>query len=209
MPTRASIAGVILAGGQSRRMGGVSKAFQLLGDRPMVEHVVERLRPQVDCMLLSVGSAAREFENFPIRQVTDLVRSHRGPLAGLYSAMHRLAEEGYDGWVLLVPCDAPFLPPDLGQRLLDAAQHQQLPIAAASYEGEPQPTFSLWHSRLLNDLRTAVLDKGQGGMRQVLRDRPHAEVVYATAPVPPFFNVNTTAQLEQAGRWLDQPPQQP
>ena len=196
-------AGVILAGGRSSRMGGQRKAVVELADRPLLAHVVERLRPQVGSVLLSCGPRAANLDDFGLPLVPDLVPGYRGPLAGLYSAMQHLVDRGFEGSLVLCPCDAPFVPPDLVQVLREAGGGER--VAVPAWQGVPQPTFSLWPLRYLEVVHDALVEKGLGGPRQVLDRVPHEVVEWAPAEPPPFFNVNTPRDLATALAWLDHP----
>ena len=195
-------AGVVLCGGRSSRFGN-DKALALLRGLPLTAHVLKRLQPQVSCLFLSAQSETPGLQGLGVELVPDAVRRHRGPLAGLYSALQHVADQGLAEWLLLSPCDAPFLPPDLASRLLQGAAEQDRPVSAARYGGIVQPTFSLWHCSVLPALREAVLDAGRGGLMTMLDRLPHATEDWEVAPVPPFFNVNTPDDLAQAGRLLD------
>lgn len=200
--TPVSCAGAILAGGRSERMGGGYKALADLGGTPMIARVIGRLAGQADPLVLSVPPAGDDFTQFGLTLVEDRVTSHRGPLAGLYSVLRHLDESGGPDWLLLCPCDAPFLPRDLARRLLAAAMESQLLVAIAAYGGHPQPTFSAWRRDTLGPIGSAVLERGAGGLMQMLDMLPHTVVEWAAEKISPFFNVNTPAELEQARRWL-------
>ena len=196
-------AGVILAGGQSRRMGGdLSKALVNLAGRPMIEHVIQRLRPQVSGLMLSLESHLPEFDGFGLPVVEDRVSNHRGPLTGLYSALELMISQDLADWLLLCPCDAPFLPLDLEEKLSGLAESSAKPVTVIRYEKVVQPTFSLWHQSNLQELKQAVLDRAMGGLMQVLDSIPHAVLDWPEETIPPFFNINQPADREQAEGWL-------
>jgi molybdopterin-guanine dinucleotide biosynthesis protein A len=198
------MAGVILAGGRSRRMGGQTKALLPLAGKPLLRHVIDRVQPQVCCLALSVESAAERWQCFGLPLLPDPRPGFRGPLGGLLAALRFL--QGRAPWLLLVPCDAPFLPLDLGQRLLECAAAAAAPGAVARFEGLPQPTFSLWHASLLPRLEKAFGEEGMAAFRQFLEVAPLAGLDWpgpsADDQPPPFFNVNDPQTLDQAGHWL-------
>jgi len=198
------MAGVILAGGRSRRMGGTAKALEMLAGTPLIGHVIERVRPQVDSLVLSVERPMSSLAEFGLPQVPDPSPGHLGPLSGLLSALRHYSDRY--SWVLLAPCDAPFLPEKLATNLLRCALDSSLPGAVVSYRNEFQPTFSVWHRCLLADLERAVGSEGVGGFKQFLRTVQLAECAWPTTPRPdlpsPFFNVNDRTALEEAEGWL-------
>jgi len=189
-------AGVILAGGRSRRMGVSVKALVQMNGKPLVRHVAERLQPQVSEICLSVERFNPELAALGLEQVEDTVPGNQGPLGGLLAAMEALHD--VHEWLLLVPCDAPFLPPNLGERLARRTDYSGLKGCLVRYDGELQPTFSLWHRELLPDVRTAVMEDGLGGFRQFLGCACLSIEDWKTEEVSPFFNVNTPGDLEEA-----------
>jgi molybdopterin-guanine dinucleotide biosynthesis protein A len=195
------LAGVILAGGRSRRMGGGFKALAPLGGKPLIRHVIDRLLPQVRSLVLSVEKHVPDFEVFGLPQVEDPSPGSRGPLGGLLSALANM-EVGCD-WMLLAPCDAPFLPLELAQRLLSCALGDDQAGCVVRYDSEIQPTFSLWHRRLLPRLEEAVLEEGMAGFKQFLRDTPVAILEWEPSDPSPFFNINDPDALLEAARLLD------
>lgn len=194
-------AGAILAGGRSRRMGGAPKALVPLAGKPLLAHVIARLRPQAGTLSLSVEMHDPALDAFGLRQLPDPAAGSKGPLGGLLSALEAVAAES--DWLLLAPCDAPFLPSDLGARLSRGALDAGSAGAVAGYGGELQPTCSLWHRELLPELRRAVLEDGLGGFKQFLSRHPLPAVAWPDAEVPPFFNVNTPGDLARASVLVD------
>jgi len=201
-----SPAGVILAGGRSSRMGGLSKALFPLNDEALLTHVIRRLQPQLGTLLLSTEGPDSELESFGLPLVPDLLPRYRGPLTGLCSALHYLAENDENNGLVLCPCDAPFIPPDLVKRLVNAAEGSPKPVVVASYEGYLQPTFSLWQSHHLPVIHDAVVKRGDGGLKYMLRSLPHVIVEWVSAEPPPFYNVNTPEELQTAEQWLASSP---
>ena len=169
--------------------------------RSLLQRVIDRLAPQVEPLLLSCESEHEAFQSFGLTMVPDHKPRYRGPLVGLYSAMRFIRESGNENSLLLSPCDAPFVPVDLVDQLL-AGQGDEHAVVVASYLGELQPTFSLWHTSHFSVIRDAVLDRGMGGLKQVLELLPFTTVEWERAKPPPFFNVNSPGDLKAAGLWL-------
>ncbi len=193
-----SIAGVILAGGRSRRMKGPAKPFLSLGGQSLLQHVIDRMKPQVRYIELSVEKVSDEFAGFGLVQVPDPAPGHRGPLGGLLAALRRL--EGRAEWLLLAPCDAPFLPRDLARRLHNQAEQDSKEGAVVRYLEELQPTFSLWRCSLLPELERAVTVEGMGGFKQFLDVVALAELDWPPSDHSPFFNINDQEGLDEASR---------
>lgn len=193
------MAAAILAGGRSRRMGGGLKALVDLDGKPLAGHVAERLERQAGQRILSVETVTPELDVLGLEQVPDGQPGSNGPLGGLAAALRHATERGYD-WLLIVPCDAPFLPLDLGGRLSRAALAGNAGIAVARYGHRLQPAFSLWHADLSDELERAVGARGQGGFYQFLRGRHVDTMDWLPGSVDPFFNVNDRAALEEAAR---------
>ena len=196
-------AGVILAGGRSSRMGVGRKALVELNGRPLLAHVIDRLQAQLHPLLLSCESQTDEFESFGLTVVPDLLPGYRGPLTGLCSALQYMIEKANDNGLVLCPCDAPFIPVDLVQTLLDAGQQDSKQVVVVSYQGVLQPTFSLWHTDHFPVIHAAVTERGQGGLKHMLNSLPHRIVEWADTRPSPFFNINTPEELKTAAAWLD------
>jgi len=197
-----AVAGVILTGGRSTRMGGVIKAQQILGEQSLIQHVIDRMKPQVERLVLSVEVMTTEFAPYGLQQLADPEPGSNGPLGGLLSALSIL-DERHD-WLLLAPCDAPFLPLDLGQKLKRQAVEMEAPGCIVRYQSEVQPTFSIWNRSLLPVLRSAVLEQGMGGFKQFLRVHDLAVLDWDESDISPFFNINDPGALAEAKRMIKQ-----
>jgi molybdopterin-guanine dinucleotide biosynthesis protein A len=197
--------GLVLAGGESSRFGEPGKALAGLGGQFLLQHVLGRLEPQVSRVLLSVHETRESYVALGFEQVVDVVERQRGPLTGLVSGLLRLECKGYGQWLLMCPCDAPFLPPDLSEKLTRCASEQNVPVAVARYDGIVQPVFSLWRQDVLPAIKSLVLERGRGGLMSALDEVPHAVVDWPLEQPPPFFNVNTPEDLAEAEQWVDAP----
>lgn len=192
-------AGAILAGGGSRRMGGRPKPLEPLAGKPLLQHVIECIRPQVGRLCLSVARPSAELAGFGLPQVPDS-NPGAGPLAALLAVLREL--EARQEWLLLAPCDAPFLPADLSARLLACARNAGLPGAVVRYRGELQPTFSVWNRALLPKLERSVSRDGFRSFKQFLGEVNLAVLDWPETDPSPFFNINDPDALEQAERLL-------
>ena len=155
------VVGLLLAGGQSRRMGGGDKALRPLGGASMLERVIERLRPQVAALVLNANGDAARFANFGLPVVADSVPDFAGPLAGVLAGLDWSAAHRPDcPFIVSVATDAPFLPTNLVARLAAELEAAEADLACAASAGRAHPVFGLWPVRLRDDLRRAVREEG-------------------------------------------------
>jgi molybdopterin-guanine dinucleotide biosynthesis protein A len=197
-------AGVILAGGLSRRFGSLPKALANLAGEPLILHVIERLSPQVGLLAISVERRNPLFNTFGLEQIDDPDTGVQGPLPALLSALNWLRTKGESEWVQLVPCDLPFVPTDLVGRLTLHVSGLEAVGCVPRFRGEVQSACGLWHVSLLEAVEQAVGD-GLRGFREFLERQPLAILDWPeprTGAADPFFNINTRAHLEQAERQL-------
>ena len=154
-----NVAGVLLAGGLSRRMGGGDKCLRELGGRPILAHIVERAAPQVDALVLNANGDAARFADFGLPVAADVVEGYAGPLAGVLTGLDWVADNAPGAaWVASFACDAPFFPADMVARLLAAVEASGADLACAVSGGRAHPVFGLWPVRLADDLRRAMLE---------------------------------------------------
>ena len=197
------VVGLLLAGGQSRRMGGGDKTLRLLGGIPLIDRVIERLRPQVDALVLNANGDPARFARLALPVAADSVPGFAGPLAGVLAGLDWAFSHRSDcPYVVSVATDAPFLPIDLVARLAQGLDEGSADLACAASGGRPHPVFGLWPVRLRDDLRRALVDQA---IRKVdlwtVRHRL-ATVPFADYPVDPFFNANRPEDLETAATLL-------
>ncbi len=193
--------GVILAGGQARRMGGGDKCLLPLAGRRIVEHVIARLAPQVEALAINANGDGARFADLSLPVIADSVPGFAGPLAGVLAGLDWAAGRGASH-IVTAAGDTPFLPPDLVTRLIAAATASGMPIAlAATPDGARgrvrHPTFGLWPVVLRADLRRAL---DEGVRKVVLWTDRHgaAEALFPAGGHDPFFNVNTPGDLVRA-----------
>jgi molybdopterin-guanine dinucleotide biosynthesis protein A len=191
------VTGVILAGGQGRRMGGVDKGLQPLRGKPMIEWVIERFAPQVAEVLVNANQNLDAYAAYGHRVIPDVIGGYAGPLAGL----HRALTEARYALVATVPCDSPFLPADLVSRLrahLDAAGAD---LAVARTGEQPHPVFCLCRRSVLPSL-AAFLEAG-GRKIDAWYASLHVVHVAFDDEAGAFSNINTQDELagfEKAAR---------
>jgi molybdenum cofactor guanylyltransferase len=190
--------GVILAGGQATRMGGGDKGMRTVAGRRLVDHVIDRLRPQVAGLAINANGDPSRFSEFGLPVLPDSIEGHAGPLAGVLAGLDWAAGQGVEA-IVTAAADTPFFPTDLVVRLQGAVGPTGLALAASA-DGEGRlrqhPTFGLWPVALREDLRAALA----GGLRKIVlwTERHGAGRAEFGGPFDPFFNVNTPADIARA-----------
>lgn len=197
------VAGVLLAGGQSRRMGGGDKCLRRLGGQTILERVLERIRPQVGPVVLNANGDPGRFAGFGVPVAPDVVEGFAGPLAGVLTGMRWATAQAPEcRWILTAPTDAPFLPTDLCSRLLQAVETEAADMACAASGGRAHPVVGLWPVRLQGDLEAALFAEGVRKVDAWTGRFRLATVDFSDRPFDPFFNANRPEDLEEAERLL-------
>ena len=186
----AKITGVILAGGQGRRMGGVDKGLKVLRGKPLVQWVIERLEPQVDELLINANQNLETYEHFGYRVIPDEIGGFAGPLAGLQRGL----TEARHPLVATTPCDSPFLPRDLIARLYAALSRENAEIAVARTGDQPHPVFCLCRKQVLDGLN-AFLAAGGRKIDAWYAKLNVVEVAFDDQ-AEAFSNINTPDELQ-------------
>ncbi len=197
--------GVVLAGGQSSRMGVEDKALMPLGGKPMIARVIERLRPQVERIVISANGDLSRFSAFDLPIVPDMFEGFVGPLAGLHAGM-RWSEANFPEarFIVSVAADTPFFPADLVARLSEGCGRDENTVALAASTAGTHPIFGLWPVKLADGLER-LLTNGKAGKMLEFADRfmrlnvPFDDIVLPDGKtVDPFFNVNTPEHAAEA-----------
>jgi molybdopterin-guanine dinucleotide biosynthesis protein A len=183
------ISGIVLAGGLGRRMGGVDKGLQPLHGKAMVEHVLARLAPQVDDIVINANQNHERYAAFGHRVVPDAIGGFAGPLAGLHAGLAAISHP----LAVTVPCDSPFLPADLVARLRERMGANDLAVAKTG--DQPHPVFALVRRSVAVNLAAFLTNGG----RKI--DAWYASLQVVEVPfddeADAFRNINT---LEELGR---------
>jgi molybdenum cofactor guanylyltransferase len=187
-----NVTGIVLAGGQGRRMGGVDKGWVELAGAPMIAHVLRRLAPQVTDILINANQNLGRYRALGHPVFADAVGGFAGPLAGLHAGMTHATHE----MVVTVPCDSPFLPPDLVDRLHAGLVANRAQLAVAKTFDQPHPVFALVRRDVLPGLAAFL----EGGGRKIDAWYAALEVVEVgfDDEADAFRNINTTDELAAA-----------
>ncbi|MBS0057033.1 molybdenum cofactor guanylyltransferase MobA [Yersinia sp. Marseille-Q3913] len=183
-----NITGVILAGGRSSRMGGNDKGLILLHGKPLFQHVIDQLRPQVDHVLINANRNQALYQESGIPVISDIIPGFVGPLAGMHAGLSHSSTE----WVVFVPCDVPGLPIHLVSQLWYGKGQA---LAAYAHDGKrAHPTLVLMHVSL-KPLLAEFLAKGDRKL-MILMENVNAQPVVFSGQANPFSNLNTPADCD-------------
>jgi len=203
------IAAVLLAGGKARRMGGGDKCLLELAGSPMLNWVIQRMETQVSTTVINANGDPERFSLFSHPVISDTIKDHPGPLAGILAGMHWTTKNAPQcSHIISVPTDAPFLPIDLVAKLQAAATGTPNEIILASSHNRTHPVIGLWPTALASDLEEAITI----GVRKVMdwvENYPvviveFTDVKIGTREIDPFFNTNTPAHLQEARLLLEE-----
>ena len=185
-----SITGLILAGGRGSRMGEVDKGLQVFRNQPMIAHVIARLGPQVDHIIINANRNIDTYQTFGHRVLADAIDGFVGPLAGLHIGMAHATTP----LIATAPCDSPFLPLDLVARLHTALENASADLAVAKTFEQPHPVFCLTKTALEPHLR-AFLESGQRKIDKWYASLKVVEVAFDDQESA-FANINTLDELK-------------
>jgi molybdenum cofactor guanylyltransferase len=181
-------------------MGGGDKGLLELAGKPMLRHVIDRLAPQVSTTIINANGDPRRFAGFALPVVADTVEGFVGPLAGMLAGMRWSTSNAPDArWIVTAPGDAPLLPRDLVERMMEAVDGREDAIALAQSGGEMHPVIGLWPIALMQDLEEQL----KAGVRKVLSWTERHGAVSVAFPcqrfcglsIDPFYNANTPQEL--------------
>lgn len=186
-----TITAVILAGGIGRRMGGQDKGLVELDGRPLIEHIIDALKPQVMTILINANRNQYRYASYGYPVITDTLANYQGPLAG-FAAGLAAADTPH---ILTVPCDGPLLPPDFATRMTNALADGQAELAVAHDGTRLQPVYALLPRRLLPSLQDFLAE----GERKIdLWYARHQLALADFSDCPEIFrNINTPADRDR------------
>ncbi len=183
---------VILAGGQASRMGGKDKGLIELNQKPLIEHVIERLSPQTPRILINANRNQDAYSKFGF-VFSDQFKDFPGPMGGIHAGLMHAETD----WVGFVPCDSPQINTDLVERFCQAVKEDS-DILVAHDGNHQQPVFTLYHKRVLPKL-TAFLERGDRKIILLYKERNTSYVDFSDSPNC-FVNLNTPEELAQFGQ---------
>ena len=202
------VIGVLLAGGQSRRMGGGDKCLMRVGGQTMLARAIDRLRPQTDGLILNANGDPDRFSEFGLPVAADPVEGFAGPLAGVLAGLDWASTHAPGAaFIATAATDTPFFPTDFVTSCLTSANGNPRSIVLAHSGGRDHPVFGLWPTALTSDLRSAL----ESGVRKVLdwtdrHDTRSAEFGpqrIGGETIDPFFNANRPEDLAELERLLE------
>ena len=207
MKPREHSVGIILAGGKSSRMGGGDKCLLPLTGRPILAHVIERLKPQVAELIISANGDPARFSAFGLPVVEDRLGGYAGPLAGILAGLEGARTNRPESrFAITAASDTPFLPADLVDRLCSASGEGAPNLAVARSADGMHPVFGLWPITIAPDLEASLLS-GDRKVSDWVRQHHAKEVMFPPVKIEgriidPFFNVNRPDDLVAAEAFL-------
>ncbi|NUF49448.1 molybdenum cofactor guanylyltransferase MobA [Gilliamella sp. ESL0250] len=187
-----SITAIILAGGKSTRMNGDDKGLLLLNQKPLYQHVIDRIKHQTDSIMINCNNNVNQYQTAGYPVFSDVLTGYLGPLSGIYSGLLYSTTD----WNLFVSCDTPFLPNDLIARL---AVHTLTHKAIYPIDGKyHHPTILLIHKSVIQQLRS-YLEQGNRKLMLFLEQIATKSVDF-NDQASCFININTPEELKQANQ---------
>jgi molybdopterin-guanine dinucleotide biosynthesis protein A len=183
-----SISGVILAGGRGRRLGGYDKGLVMVQGRPLIEHVIAALAPHVSEIVINANRNIALYERYGYPVIADVLPDYPGPLAGMLTGLHHVR-----GDIVVVPCDALSLPPDLVIRLWQALIQGKADVSVAHDGVRLQPLYAVLKQQLTASLAW-YLRQGKYKVKDWMREQRLAIADFSDAPQG-FRNLNTEEDL--------------
>ena len=187
-----TISAVILAGGKARRMCGQDKGLQILGKQSLIEHVIHRLQPQVHDILINANRSQTEYAKFGFPVFSDELPDFQGPLSGMLTALEKTKSD----FILFTPCDTPFFPTNLLDKLKSAVENHRTLITYACDEEREHPVFCLMSVQLKEKLRH-YLASGERRLLQFMKENGGISVKF-TKEEGNFENFNTLDDLKRS-----------
>jgi molybdenum cofactor guanylyltransferase len=185
-----AVSAIIIAGGRGSRMNGLNKGLVKLQQESLIQHVINRLTPQVDEILINANREIAQYEAFNLPILQDENPEFIGPLAGFSLGL----QHGKHDYLLATPCDSPLIPADLVSRLMQSLVKENADIAVAKSGGHVHPVFCLMTKSVLPSL-TAFIAQGNRKVSLWQKSLAYTEVIFDDCD-DAFVNVNTVEELD-------------
>ena len=192
-----TISAVILAGGKARRMGGQDKGLQILGKQSLIQHVIHRLQPQIYQISINANRNQTEYAKFGVPVFSDELPDFQGPLSGMLTALEKTTSD----FILFTPCDTPFFPTNLLDKLKSAVENHRTLIAYACDEEREHPVFCLMSVQLKEKLRH-YLASGERRLLKFMQENGGISVKF-TKEEGNFENFNTMDDLKKNSNLIE------
>lgn len=194
------VTGLILAGGRASRFDGIDKGLIPLSGIPLVQHVINRLKPQVGRLIISANREIPSYEAFGLPVIPDGIQGFKGPLAGILTGLQQMTTD----WLACSPCDTPLIPDNLVESLLDQATNTGAKICIAKVDQQAQYLHTLIHRSMQDDLRD-YLSQGRAAVRDWYAEQPEQSVSFFSFPdaTQAFTNLNQPEELATLEAWMD------
>jgi molybdenum cofactor guanylyltransferase len=195
--------GVILAGGQARRMGGADKALIPLGGTTLIERAIARASVQVADLVINANGDLRRFASLGLPVVPDPVDGFVGPIAGILAGFEWMRRERPNArWLASFACDCPFFPMDMVERLTAKARSEGAKVAVAESGSQHHPVFAVWSAEISVTPEDVLVKQGLRKMDDFIATLPNVRVRFDTDPIDPFVNINTPEDLAHAEEYI-------
>jgi molybdenum cofactor guanylyltransferase len=191
--------GVILAGGQGRRMGGVDKALIPLGGTRLIERAIARASVQVADLIINANGDARRFASLGLPVVPDRVGGFAGPIAGILAGFEWMRKERPKArWLASFSCDTPFFPMDMVARLIEKGQSEKAKVAVAESGSRLHHVFAVWSAEISVSSEEILVQRSLRRVGDFIATFPNTSVSFDAHPIDPFVNINTPEELARA-----------
>jgi molybdopterin-guanine dinucleotide biosynthesis protein A len=195
--------GVILAGGQSRRMGGVDKALIPLGGTTLIERAIARASVQVADVIINANGDPKRFAHLGLPVVADPIGGFVGPIAGILAGFEWMrVNRPKARWLASFACDCPFFPMDMVERLTTKARSEGAKVAVAESGSQHHPVFAVWSADIKASPEDILVERGLRKMDDFITTFPNVRVRFDTDPIDPFVNINTPEDLAHAEDYI-------
>ena len=194
------VLGVILAGGLSKRMKGENKFFKKINNKTIIEHIILKASQQVTKLIINANINKSKFKKFDLDIIKDSVKGFKGPLAGILSAMQYGKKNNFK-WLVTLPCDAPFFPFDLVNKLLKNAEKKKCKIVIVKSNNRTHPVIGIWSISLKKSLSNTLVKENIKKIDLFIKKHNFSIVNFSYDKIDPFFNINSYRDLDKAKKY--------